>query len=133
MRDTMGNTLILLFDEARRAQGKQSATAGRMLAVTGDDGVVVRGPGIKEVIARKGTRVNAAKRIEAGALTGLLQWALPRVSGEGQLTLDEMLSWPSLLQAVKRIQPGKGVGCDGFDAYLLKRAPPAVWGVAAVA
>ena len=83
------------------------------------------------LIEEKATKVNADKEIDVEALDALLDWALPDVaeSSEPAEEAERLLTWRAIMDAIGRIQPGKGVGCDGFDGYLLKRAAPEVWKV----
>ena len=66
--DNTGNRLVKVYEEVRRAMGKSTAGAGKMLAVRNEEGKVVRGPEVREVVARLGDKVNGPKEIEPDAL-----------------------------------------------------------------
>ena len=102
-----------------------------MMAVEKEDGTVVTGPAVRALIKKKAAKVNADKEIDVDPLDALLDWALPDVeeSSEPAEEAERLLTWRAIMDAIGRIQPGKGVGCDGFDGYLLKRAAPEVWKV----
>ena len=55
------------------------------------------------------------------AVMEVIRWAIPEVEGDSCL-MDDLLSTEALTKALSRVQPGKAVGTDGFDVYLLKRA-----------
>ena len=61
-------------------------------------------------VAAKGDRINAAKSIDSAALTDLLAWAIPNVNSDASdATVDTMLSWTAVVEAIGCVTPGKGV------------------------
>ena len=59
--------------------------------------------------------------IDTTALTDLLAWVGKPDITEGK-SLKELIGWTEFEHALRKQKIGKGVGCDGFDAYLLRRA-----------
>ena len=112
-----------------------------MVAVTvpaaeGDEEREIRGPAVREEIARQAAEVNATKDVDMRAVKELLRWATAagRVPCEGEgeergveWVAAELCSWKACVRAIGGFQEGKGLGIDGFDGYLVKKAEEPVW------
>ena len=127
--ENTGAMLTTLYKEIRLAQGKTPAGDTRMQAIYDQEGNTVRGPEMRQEVARQGEEINRKTTTDMQALNELLEWTKPTTtahSGDTELSDEERtqkhITWLNFKLAMHKTQPNKAVGCDGFDPYLLKLA-----------
>ena len=115
-----------LFELLRRfSKGDDGMKGGRMMAMYGADGEVVRGGEMREAVFEKGTEINRRRRVDMPAVKELLGWLgdFPEEGRRVTSIADEVCTWPAFERALRGMKMGKGLGIDGFDVYLVRMLP----------
>ena len=76
-----------------------------------------------------GEAINADKAVAMGVVRAVMEMAdgQPRkgrkVERESGAWVEEVCTWERFEEGLARTDPRKGVGCDGWNAYLMRKAP----------
>ena len=124
-----GTCMYQMFKILRRACGAKETSGAKLMSMYKDDdkekGEVVRGPGIREEVVKIGTKINAKRAADMPAVRELLAW-LKEYPSEGRKHVNvakDICTWEACKKAINGAKPGKGLGPDGFDGYLLRQGP----------
>ena len=102
----------------------------KMAEVYDDSKNVVRGAGaVRAEAQKKGDRIHRAGRAYPAVVREMMRELTGTEGGDererGQ-GLAAACTFENFLAALQKCEKGKGVGADGWNAYLLRRAPVAV-------
>ena len=95
-----------------------------------------RGGAVREEARRQGEEINKSRPAALAVVKDIMDWAdegggeraRPPLAqaGEGEDWVDALCTWERYMEGLRKTRKRKGVGVDGFNAYLLQRAPEVV-------
>ena len=130
-----GGTYVQLFEILNGARGRAAGGGAKLTALyLGDDkarGEEAHGARHVRAEARDiGETINQARPAAKHVVRAIMQWAGGRARRTAHAQtrdwVTETCTWERFKEGLARTEPRKGVGCDGFNAYLLRKAPEEV-------
>ena len=125
-----GGVIRDIFRVLNQAMGRKAASGAKLATMRTADGTVLQEPAaIRREAAAHGTRTLAAEPSSIPIIKQILQELMPNATDKAppqtaeKRGLEAACTWESFQSALRRCAARKGVGSDGFNAHLLKRAP----------
>ena len=135
-----------LFEILNGARGRGAGGGAKLVSIyEWDDknGREIRGAkAVLEHAQQMGTKINADTAVAMDVVRAIMDLARRGDGGRGRDACDrgrshrarsedsnwveEVCTWEKFQEGLGRTEPQKGVGCDGWNAYLLRKAPEAL-------
>ena len=134
-----------LFEILNGARGRGAGSGAKLVSIyEWDDmnGREIRGAkAVLEHAQQMGAKINADKAVAMDVVRAIMDLARGGDgkrrwdAGEGRRRgdrgedgswVEEVCTWEKFQEGLGRTEPQKGVGCDGWNAYLLRKAPEAL-------
>jgi len=138
--DSRGGQLVSIFNIIRAAMGKRGGDNSKLTEVYLNDdraaGKIAATPAaVREAARDIGANRLAETKVNMPAVKRMLEkyWPAPtgttpptRTAPTSTRALDKACSWASFQRALSKCSKDKATGYDGFNAYLVRKAPKTV-------
>ena len=128
-----GGAYTMLWEVLNKARGRGAGGGAKLTAVYEDDdrarGVEKHGSeAVREHARELGERINQDRPVAMEVVRAIMGMggaakAAPAVDGDW---VEALCTWERFLAGLEKAEPQKGVGCDGWNSYLMRRAPEPV-------
>ena len=122
----------MLWEILNKARGRGVGGGAKLTAVYEDDdrekGVELHGgTQVREHARMLGERINEDKAVAMDVVRAIMAYGTRATApaAAGGDWVDDVCTWERFQQGLQKTAAQKGVGCDGWNAYLLRRAPEA--------
>ena len=127
-----GGAYVMLWDLLNTARGRGRGGGAKLTALYENDdkenGREIHGSGqVREHSRELGERINKGRHAAMNVVRAIMATsARAGKRDRDENWVDKTCTWERFQKGLERTEARKGVGCDGWNAYLMRKAPTAI-------